>query len=315
MSDDPTRPDLSLHPAPPAADPAREPESQPERAVLTEVPGVAPAPEVRPVATPEPSRQPFGDSGAHPSADPQAGVETKELSLADLREAARRAGAALEPADAAMPDPASPEPDAAELEIDLVEAERQEAAQLAGVRIDQLDDDSGAPTSGSIDPRIRERRVAVTRAEGRRRLRVLLTAVCIASAIGIAWLVVQSPLLAVNSINVKGATQESQASVRAAAGVRTGSPLLFVDTGAVARRIEALPWVASAKVDRGLPNDLDITVVERATDRVGPPSGAARLAARNPRCGGARRPLGPGARRRPGSTTGLSRARRDDPRA
>ena len=116
----------------------------------------------------------------------------------------------------------------------------------------------------SIDPRIRERRVAVTRAEGRRRLRILLTAVCIASAIGIAWLVVQSPMLAVDSINVRGTTQESQAAVRDAAGVHTGSALLFVDTGAVARRVEALPWVASAQVDRGLPNDLTITVVERA---------------------------------------------------
>jgi cell division protein FtsQ len=87
--------------------------------------------------------------------------------------------------------------------------------------------------------------------------------VCIASAIGIAWLVVQSPLLAVRTVNVAGTSRESQAAVRSAAGVKDGSALLFVDTGAVARRVEALPWVASARVSRELPNDLTITVVER----------------------------------------------------
>ncbi len=121
----------------------------------------------------------------------------------------------------------------------------------------------GAPDRSPIDPRIRERRVAVTRAEGRRRLRILLTVVCIASAVGIAWLVVQSPLLAVRTVNVAGTNRESQAAVRAAAGVKDGSALLFVDTGAVARRVEALPWVASARVSRQLPSDLTITVVER----------------------------------------------------
>ncbi len=199
-----------------------------------------------------------------PSADPQAGVETKELSVADLRAAARQAGVVLPDVDGPDVDPAEVDADAPDIEIDLVEAERQEAADGAGIERDPRADAADPAVPSWIDPRIRERRVAVTRAEGRRRLRILLTAVCVASAIGIAWLVVQSPLLAVDTINVRGTTQESQAAVRAAAGVHTGAALLFVDTGAVARRVEALPWVASAKVDRGLPNDLTITVVERA---------------------------------------------------
>ena len=221
------------------------------------------------------ARGPFGDPAPAPAtargtgrvttrgsrpdrADPQAGVETKEHSVADLRAAARQAGVVLpdvdrpdvDPPDA---DPADDDADAPDVEVDLVEAERREAADEAGIERDPLADATGPATPRWIDPRIRERRVAVTRAEGRRRLRILLTAVCIASAIGIAWLVVQSPLLAVDTVNVRGTTQESQAAVRAAAGVHTGSALLFVDTGAVARRVEALPWVASAKVDRGLP--------------------------------------------------------------
>jgi cell division protein FtsQ len=144
--------------------------------------------------------------------------------------------------------------------VDLVEAERLEAEEPDDAARGEVD----PPSRGPIDPRIRERRVAVTRAEGRRRLRILLTIVAVASAIGIAWLIVQSPLLAVDTITVKGTARESQSAVEAAAGVRTGTALLFVDTGEVARRVEALPWVAKATVDRDLPNGLTITVIERS---------------------------------------------------
>ncbi len=259
--------------------------NDPTRPESTGSPAVRTAEGPAPVAVPPAARGPFGDpapapappaapdasppGAPDPSGDPQAGVETKEHSVADLRAAARQAGVVLpdvdrpdvDPPDA---DPADDDADAPDVEVDLVEAERREAADEAGIERDPLADATGPATPRWIDPRIRERRVAVTRAEGRRRLRILLTAVCIASAIGIAWLVVQSPLLAVDTVNVRGTTQESQAEVRAAADVHTGSALLFVDTGAVARRVEALPWVASAKVDRSLPNDLTITVVERA---------------------------------------------------
>lgn len=114
-----------------------------------------------------------------------------------------------------------------------------------------------------IDARMRERRVAVLREQGRRRLRVLLVAVSVCSAFGIAWLVVQSPLLALERLEVRGAIRVSPEEVRRAAGVDAGDVLLFVDAGDVARRVEALPWVASAKARRELPHDLVITVVER----------------------------------------------------
>ncbi len=123
--------------------------------------------------------------------------------------------------------------------------------------------DPDDPSKGPIDPRIRERRIAVTREQGRRRLRILLVAVAIASVIGIAWLIVMSPLLAVDDVTIQGTLHETPESVRAAAGVSDGSALLFVDTGAAERRIEKLPWIADATVKRELPNGLSITVVER----------------------------------------------------
>ncbi|MGZ4800467.1 MAG: cell division protein FtsQ/DivIB [Acidimicrobiia bacterium] len=209
-----------------------------------------------------PSPGPFGGVITRPPStdpspsDPQANVDTQEIALSELQEVARRARAAPAPAPAGTTN-GSPDADAV---VDLAEAERQEAAALEAAELGEAD----RPELSPIDPRIRERRVAVTRAEGRRRLRILLTAVSVASTIGIAWLVVQSPLLAVDTINVRGTTRESRAAVQAAAGVHKGAALLFVDTGAVARRVEALPWVAKATVERDLPNDLTITVIERA---------------------------------------------------
>ena len=80
---------------------------------------------------------------------------------------------------------------------------------------------------------------------------------------GIAWLIVMSPFLAVDDVTIQGTLHESPESVRTAMGVDDGSALVFVDTGAAARRVEQLPWVLEAKVERELPNGLAVTVVER----------------------------------------------------
>ncbi|HEV7525349.1 MAG TPA: FtsQ-type POTRA domain-containing protein [Acidimicrobiia bacterium] len=118
------------------------------------------------------------------------------------------------------------------------------------------------PTRVRINPRIRERRIEVQREAGRRRLRVLLVVSSVLSAVGLAFLVVTSPVLDVDHMPVAGALHVSVADVRAAAGVHGHDHLLFVDTGAVARRIERLPWVESASVQRDLPGTLKISIRE-----------------------------------------------------
>jgi cell division protein FtsQ len=114
-----------------------------------------------------------------------------------------------------------------------------------------------------IDPRFRERRVAVVRAQGRRRLRVLVAA---ATAIGVAvaaWLAVTSTLLDVDRIVVRGTAAVPDDVVRSAAGVEPGDALLLVDLGAVEQRVEAVPAVLDARAQRDLPDGLRIAVVER----------------------------------------------------
>lgn len=113
-----------------------------------------------------------------------------------------------------------------------------------------------------INPRIRERRIEVQREAGRRRLRVLLVISSVVSAAGLAFLLVTSPLLDVDRISVVGARHVTPAEVRAAAGVPLHRHLLFVDTGAIARRVEQMPWVARASVQRDLPGTLRIVIRE-----------------------------------------------------
>lgn len=50
-------------------------------------------------------------------------------------------------------------------------------------------------------------------------------------------------------MTVRGATGDRADQVQAAADVRPGDPLVSIDTGAVAGRVEALPWVAGAEVN------------------------------------------------------------------
>ncbi len=52
------------------------------------------------------------------------------------------------------------------------------------------------------------------------------------------------------------------AQVDAAARVHRHDPLLLVSTGAVARRVETLPWVEHATVTRELPGTLRIAITE-----------------------------------------------------
>jgi cell division protein FtsQ len=114
----------------------------------------------------------------------------------------------------------------------------------------------------AVDPRMRERRVAVQRDAGRRRLRRLLFALGALAVLTAAVGIVLSPLLALDDVAVAGAGDRA-AEVRAVVDDDLGSALLLLDTGAVADRVEALPWVASARVERELPNAVRVTVTPR----------------------------------------------------
>jgi cell division protein FtsQ len=119
------------------------------------------------------------------------------------------------------------------------------------------------PAPKRIDPRIRERRVAVLRAPGRRRLQWLIGLFVVGVLAAAAWLVTHSALLDVERVRVVGMQHATAAEVRLAAGVERGDAILFLDTGAIERDVERVAWVDRARVERSLSGELAIHVTER----------------------------------------------------
>lgn len=115
----------------------------------------------------------------------------------------------------------------------------------------------------AIDPRIRARRVAVRRAEGRRRLRFLLVALgLVALAVG-AWGLTRTPLLDLDHVRIEGVTSADAGQVAATVGLETGTAMFDLDLGAVERDLTALPWVRSASAVREWPGTVRVTVESR----------------------------------------------------
>jgi cell division protein FtsQ len=79
----------------------------------------------------------------------------------------------------------------------------------------------------------------------------------------LGWVLLGSSLLAVQTVVVTGESRLTVAQVETAAGVRSGTPLARLDTGAIARRVRALGAVDKVTVSRGWPHTVKIIVVER----------------------------------------------------
>lgn len=101
----------------------------------------------------------------------------------------------------------------------------------------------------------------------RRRLRRLLLTVCGVLAVFaaglVAWLVGWSDVTAVDGVEVSGTDGRVERTVRGAADVPDGMPLIRVDTGAIAERVRAVPDVAEVEVRRGWPRTVEIEVAVR----------------------------------------------------
>lgn len=110
------------------------------------------------------------------------------------------------------------------------------------------------------DPRISRRRRAIERS---RRRRYGIAAGCVAVVAAGIWIAFGSPLLKVRDVVVVGGAHVSGADVAAIAGLDDSDNLLLLSTAQVARKVEELPWVHSAKVNRKLPGTVRVRVVER----------------------------------------------------
>lgn len=69
--------------------------------------------------------------------------------------------------------------------------------------------------------------------------------------------------LVVGNIEVAGRKTTQRATILAALGAERGTPILAVDPDRARRRLERLPWVRSATIERRLPGTLFVRLVER----------------------------------------------------
>lgn len=125
----------------------------------------------------------------------------------------------------------------------------------------------GGPSGGGFDPSALaprySRRYLMVRTAVRTGLVVaLVAAVCS----GLLF----TRLFGVDRVAVTGTSVLGPDQVRAAAHVAHGTPLVRVDTAAVAARIRRDPWVASVRVERRWPHGIAIAVVERRAAAIAP---------------------------------------------
>jgi len=108
---------------------------------------------------------------------------------------------------------------------------------------------------------------AETKRLGRRTVRglkvLMWSALISVLVVGLGLLLYFTPIMAARNIVVVGLGAVTQDEVIAAAAVSPGTPLLQVDTDAVAERVAAIRRVASARVQRQYPSTLRVTVIER----------------------------------------------------
>lgn len=115
----------------------------------------------------------------------------------------------------------------------------------------------------ATDPRFRARRALVAAERLSTRRRWARSGLVVVTLVAAALLVLRSPFLDVDDVLVDGASRTTASSVAAATHVAPGIPLVDVDIDGATRRLEALPWVQSAAVERSWWGTVSIDLVER----------------------------------------------------
>ena len=122
----------------------------------------------------------------------------------------------------------------------------------------------GGGNGAGIDPRIRQRRVAVARHQGRRRLRIVVAAVIVVVVVAGGLGLLHTGFFSAKKVAVTGSHPHTPtATILAAAGLAGHPPLISVNPGAVTARVDRLPWIARARVSRNWPDRITIAVTER----------------------------------------------------
>jgi cell division protein FtsQ len=103
---------------------------------------------------------------------------------------------------------------------------------------------------------------------------VIVGAVVLAAGAA-AYVALGTSVVGVSHVDIRGAGYVGDDAIRVAAAISPNAPLLGLDTGAVARRVEAIPAIAHADVSRRLPSTIVIDVRLRVAVAAVPLAGPA----------------------------------------
>jgi cell division protein FtsQ len=125
--------------------------------------------------------------------------------------------------------------------------------------------DPSPPARSGIEPRLRDRRVAVRRAAGRRRLRWFVVGGVVLALAVAALALLGSPLFAVEAdqVRVTGNVYTDPVRLERVIDDLVGTPTLTVDTQAAEEALEAIAWVDEARVRTNFPRGASIEIRER----------------------------------------------------
>jgi cell division protein FtsQ len=124
---------------------------------------------------------------------------------------------------------------------------------------------SSVPSSqrSAVDARILARRREVANADHRRRRRWALSILALIALAVAAFAVSRSSLFAITGVRVIGVPDAQAQLLRDIAGVRRGQNLIAADLVAARQRVEAVPWVQRARLERAPPSTVVIVVTPR----------------------------------------------------
>jgi len=117
---------------------------------------------------------------------------------------------------------------------------------------------------GVIDPRIKERRESIERSRTQKRLRWAAAVLGLVALVALGIGLLHTSLFSAKVVTVTGDHPNTpDAAIVGAAGLLHHPPLISVDPGPTAARVETLPFIASAQVTRHWPDAVTIKVTER----------------------------------------------------
>lgn len=118
-------------------------------------------------------------------------------------------------------------------------------------------------TSRGIEPRIRQRRIGVRRAESRKRLRWVFIGVGVLVLVIAGLAILGSSLFSVDEVSVEGNVYTDPDELAVVVDDLRGTPVLLVDTTKAEEQIEAIAWVENARVRTKFPDRVTVEIRER----------------------------------------------------